>query len=235
MGPDESKTGIKMLRAGPFERSVPSMRRIALCAAGAALLLVCGDGSGGSGPTPTILTISADSLLDGYVTNTGLFTTAGAGPLTGDLDGIHAGEDFRQFYSFSLPALPGGAVVDSVTLRLFQARVTGAPYTKLGNVIVDHLDYGTALDSADYDAAALEADIGTLSTDGTHGYKVLNATSAVLGDYGAARPRSQFRIRFSTVDGNNDGLSDYVEFGDAEKSCCPSNGVPHLVIVYHMP
>jgi hypothetical protein len=80
MRDERAAARIKMLRAGSFERGVHRMRRIALCAAGAALLLGCGDGSGGSGPTPTILTIVADPLLDGYVTNTGVFTAAGSGP-----------------------------------------------------------------------------------------------------------------------------------------------------------
>jgi hypothetical protein len=66
-------------------------------------------------------------------------------------------------------------------------------------------------------------------------YKLLNVTAGVLGDYAATRPRSQFRVRFSTADGNNDGVSDFAYFGDAEKSCCAANGVPQLVITYHLP
>jgi hypothetical protein len=102
----------------------------------------------------------------------------------------------------------------------------------LGNVIVDHLDYGTSLDGSDYNLAALLANAGTLSTDATIQYKTLDVTALVQADRSASRPRSQFRLRFSIRDSDNNGVDDFAAFGDAELSCCLTDSLPQLVINY---
>jgi hypothetical protein len=110
-----------------------------------------------------------------------------------------------------------------------QAAVTGLPYA-LGNVLVDHVDIGAALDATDYAAVALLANVGTLSTDAVLTVKFLDVKAEVLADIAAARTTSDFRLRFpATTDG--DGLIDSVHFEDMENNI-GTGAYPELVIVY---
>jgi hypothetical protein len=179
-------------------------------------------------------TIVSTASLDGWVQSDGFANADRGGPGTGDLDSRAAGGlGERQFYSFDLSSLPPTAQVTSAVVRLFQATVIGSPYGSLGNVVVDHLDYGTSLDGSDYNLAALLADVGTLSTDAVIQYKTLDVTARVQADRSAGRPRSQFRLRFSIRDSNNNGVDDDALFGDAELSCCLIDSLPQLVVTYH--
>jgi len=181
----------------------------------------------------TPIVIGSTDTLDGYVLDDGSVNTdpVGGGPKTGDLD------DFlgprlvaRQFYSFELTGIPSSVSVQSAMLRLYQANVEGTPYDigNLGGVIVDHVNYDTSLGSGDYDVAALTANIGTLSTDASVGYKTLNVTANVASDV-LSRSRSQYRLRFSEEISVN-FQDDYAQFTDAEESCCSVNWPPQLVI-----
>ena len=199
-------------------------------AAASLLASACDDNDQPNGPTPQSVTITATASLDGYVSNTGSVVTAGGAPLTGDRDAILAGLAFRQFYSFDLSGLPVNADIDTATLRLYQAAVDGTPYISLGNVIVDHVNYGSALSANDYNQLAITSNIGILSTTGVIEYKTLAVTTAVRNDYSVGRTRSQFRLRTSIQDADTDGTSDSVSFSDAEQSCCLGQP-PQLVII----
>jgi hypothetical protein len=94
---------------------------------------------------------------------------------------------------------------------------------------VDHVNYGTILDTADYNTVPLAQNIGTLSTDAIQGYRTLNVTTNVANDIFAPRLRSQYRLRFSNENSIN-AQDDYVQFTDAEDSCCGVNKPPQLVI-----
>jgi DNA-binding beta-propeller fold protein YncE len=182
----------------------------------------------------TPIVIGSTASRDGYVLDDGSVDTdpIGDGPKTGGL------EDFlvtplvaRQFYSFEMTGIPSSVSVRSATLRLHQANVEGSPYGagNLGSVIVDHVNYGTTLESADYNAAALTPNIGTLSTDASLAYKTLNVATSVASDILASRSRSQYRLQFSSENSIN-SENDYVQFTDAEDSCCAANRPPQLVI-----
>jgi DNA-binding beta-propeller fold protein YncE len=182
----------------------------------------------------TPILIGSTASRDGYVLDDGSvdIDPIGDGPKTGGL------EDFlvtplvaRQFYSFEMTGIPSSVSVRSATLRLHQANVEGSPYGagNLGSVIVDHVNYGTTLESADYNAAALTPNIGTLSTDASLAYKTLNVATSVASDILASRSRSQYRLQFSSENSIN-SENDYVQFTDAEDSCCAANRPPQLVI-----
>ncbi|HSW51601.1 MAG TPA: hypothetical protein VLG93_00090 [Sulfuricaulis sp.] len=181
----------------------------------------------------TPIVIGSTDALDGHVLDDGSVNTdpVGGGPKTGDL------EEFlvtplvaRQFYSFELTGIPSTVSVQTATLRLYQANVEGSPYGagNLGSLIVDHVDYGTSLASNDYGAVPLTANIGTLSSDELVAYKTLDVTSSVASDV-LVRSRSQYRLRFSQENSTN-ADNDYVQFTDAEDSCCTANKPPQLVI-----
>lgn len=193
------------------------------------IAIACDDSP--SGPSETV-TIVSQATLDGFARSDGTATSAGGAPVTGDLDGVTPGLASRQFYSFDLSSIPGTATIDSAVLRVYQAAVVGAPYTTHGSVIVDRVDIGTALDGADYGAAALTGNIGTISNNATLEYKTLDVTTAVRADRNAGRTRSEFRLRFSVFDTNGNATSNNVSFADAEDSCCGVASPPQLVVEY---
>lgn len=181
----------------------------------------------------TPIVIGSTASRDGYVLDDGSVNTdpVGGGPKTGDLDDFLGPRLLaRQFYSFELTGIPSSVSVQSTTLRLYQANVEGSPYGagNLGGVVVDHVNYDTSLESVDYNVAALTANIGTLSTDVSVGYKTLNVTANVASDV-LSRSRSQYRLRFSEEISVN-FQDDYAQFTDAEDSCCAANRPPQLVI-----
>ena len=171
--------------------------------------------------------------MDGWANSDNAAQANGGGPLVGDFDAVNPGAGYRQLYSFDLSTIPGGATLVTVNLRLYQAGVSGDPYGELGDVIVDHVAYGSALDGSDYAGGTLSASIGTLSTTSDVEYKNLDVTDELVADLAAGRPRSQFRIRFSPADGNDYGNSDLALFTDQELSCCVGvTQQPKLVVTY---
>ncbi|MDH5487739.1 MAG: hypothetical protein OEY53_09590, partial [Gammaproteobacteria bacterium] len=157
----------------------------------------------------------------------------GGAPRTGDVEefpGISTA--YRQFYSFDLAKIPLGTIVTAAILRLYQASVSGLPYDgTMGSVVVDHVNYGTALEGTDFAAATLLGNAGTLSRDANLGYKILEVTGQMESDLNNARLRSQYRLRFSLSDANLDDNDDYVQYTDFEDSCCGVNRPPQLAIV----
>jgi hypothetical protein len=133
----------------------------------------------------------------------------------------------RSFFSFDLTPLAPGAVATGAVLRLFQGQLEGEPYVSLGNVTVDHMDYGATLDGTDYDLAPLTANIGVLSTTAALESKALPVLAAVTADLIAARLTSQFRLRFSLQDNDGDLAFDFVSFPTAESV----ENFPELIVV----
>jgi DNA-binding beta-propeller fold protein YncE len=188
--------------------------------------------------TPIVLPSTA--TLDGVVRFDGAVATpvptgTSEAPRTGDTEpDLFTRTIYRQFYSFSIAAMqiPVGSSVHAATLRLYQAGLSpDTPYGigGLGNVIVDHLDYGGTLNNVDYSSPSLTPNIGTLSSNGTLGYKELGVTTYVQSDVTNTRQHSQYRLLFSS-ETNVDAADDYAYFTDAEDSCCTINRPPQLVI-----
>lgn len=187
----------------------------------------CGGSSGGSLPVTVIL--DGDASLDGFADDAG--GAASTGGFTGDFDSIFAGIGARQFFSFDLTVLPPGITVTQATLQIDQQSIQGTPYATHGVVVIDHLDYGMALDGGDFNAAALQSNVGTISADATIGVKALDVTANVQADLSAARVNSQYRARFTLIDTDNDGVDDFVIFVDSGQSNVGGQ-IPHLVVSY---
>ncbi len=116
----------------------------------------------------------------------------------------------RAVLSFSLAPLPAGATVVSATLEIEQEDTGfGAPYTDLGNLLVDHVDLGAGVETTDFAGGTLSSGIAVISTSAGDGLRAADVTSAVLADLAAARGRSEFRLRFA-VTTNNDGSQDSI-------------------------
>jgi hypothetical protein len=194
------------------------------------VLSACGGSGDGGSVTIRIL---GDPALDGIILTDGTAVAAGGGPATGDIDAVVPGVGGRVLYSFPLGAIPPGATLQSVTLELHQRLVIGTPYATHGVVVLDHLDYGPALDFGDFNLVALAPSFAVASADTTLGMKSVTVTAQVLADLAAARPNSQYRLRFSTLDTNNDGANDVAGWEDAELSGgSPVGSEPKLIVTY---
>lgn len=134
----------------------------------------------------------------------------------------------RAFVGFDISSIHSTIV--SATLRIYQAEITeGAPYTALGNLIVDHVNFGTSLSSADFTGNTLTNNIGTISNNANIEWKTLDVKDYVQADINAGRTSSQFRIRFT-----NDTAVDenWITLEDADDYCDTGNK-PELVVTYY--
>jgi DNA-binding beta-propeller fold protein YncE len=193
------------------------------------LALPAGADHGGIFVDVTPIVLPAQAALDGVATDNGGFNADGVPLTVGDLE-PSTPPAYRGFTSFDVSRIPSTATLLSAELRLYQYFVGGSPYSDLGNVIVDHMDYGASLTGAAYNAAALASNIGTLSTSATLEYKTLDVTGRLRDDIATGRPRSQYRLRFSLRTNSTDGSVDAAFFQDAEMSGTAAGMPPQLVI-----
>lgn len=184
-------------------------------------------------PTPTLtptpasqtMTITSTASLDGWrASNDGGNTTWY----------IQIGRNVnlteRGFVSFDISGIPSGKTIDLVTLRLFQEEVVGTPYSSLGSLIIDHVNYGDSLGSEDLDSSAITSNIGTLTSNATVEWKDLVVTNALKADISAGRSRSQYRLRFTT---EATGADAWARFESADNYAPATGNLPQLVVKYH--
>lgn len=188
-------------------------------------LLVLG-GCGGSGsPDPvTVTLVAAFDNLNGRVGSTGQVDFGD--PDVGDQT---VGRGLRGFVSFEIGTLPAGATVESATLILQTYYVGGAPFTKLGSLLVDHVVYGTVLEAGAYARSPLTAGIGVLASDATLGPKSVVVTAQLQTDLLAGHAQSQYRLRFP-VENNGDTVEDFADIYGA--STAEPERRPRLVVTY---
>jgi hypothetical protein len=177
-------------------------------------------------------------LTSGYsgtlVTLSGQYNFAGSSEIAvGDLDAADPGETQRGFVTFDISALDGDSA-ESATLRVYECAVFGDPFSSLGSVVVDHVTPGTPPGSSQYSGSTIASNLGTIAPDASIGFRYLTVTSAVESDVAASGTYSQFRLRFSIEDGNNNGVSDYVDFNTSESGDCTGNATnaPVLIVTY---
>lgn len=178
------------------------------------------------------VTLYATTSLDGVVWSTPLVVTGNTSLYAGDND---VGANGRAFLSFDLGQLPASVTeIVSATLGVFQENGAqlGSPYTDLGVLHAERVDYGASLDASDLDLAALDAASPVLSSDANVGWKTVEVAPSVEAAWAARATlgnRAQFRLRFAT---NTDGDAS----GDTARFCS-SEGVdkPYLTIQYLSP
>lgn len=215
----------------------PLLRAVRLAPALLVFLVPCGCGGGGGGdegpPTTELIAFSMPAE-DGFVRDTDDYWLTGSGmSLTGDRGAVEPGADYRQIFCFSLAVIPPDAVIVRATFRAYQHSVQGNPYGKLGDLVVERVEFpvGTA-SYADHSRGFA----GTLSTSPAEGPRTLDVTAAVRDALDSGWPRFQLRLRFySTVAGFPDDVTDYVSFVDGEISVGPAEGVPSVSIDFYVP
>lgn len=156
----------------------------------------CGGGGGTSDGTATRV-LAAEIAFSGYATSAGGFQVNFA-PLVGDGAGLISR---RALVRFDLSEVPGRAQVLEATLRVFQVGTTGAPYTDFGDMVVDHVRMGAALDGTDFDGGTLSPAFAVAFTGPAQGYRSLNVAAQVAADLAAGRDTSDYRFLFPDAPG----------------------------------
>jgi hypothetical protein len=154
----------------------------------------------GCGTNVNTQSVRLDVAFDrtGSLQSDGLFVpmTANKTVSLGDT-GFNVAE--RGFVSVTLAAIPSGANVIKVVLRLAQEAPFGNPFDDFGTLSVDHVDVVAGITAADFLANPITSSIATippLPTDGSTPIAELDVTNHVKADIAAGRPISSFRLVF---------------------------------------
>ncbi len=185
-----------------------------------------------------VISIYANGDNSGYVV-TGNYHIAfhGIEPVVGDVDGDVNKSIVRGLLEFPIDTIPAGSTLTDAKLLLTQCKVVGKPFSKLGNVVVEHITYVDPFDSSAFDSPRIGAAVGTLSDNPGLGKRTLVVTPVVQADLTAGRKLSQYRLRMSLFDGDADSVSDYVAFHTENfwGHICPgaTGSNPLLIVTYH--
>lgn len=187
---------------------------------------------GDTGGVETV-TLPSQAELDGYRSNDGRGSNK-ADIFVGNSElSQTVGEVvWRGFISFDISSIPGDAILESVELRFYQAKVGGDPYAKLGNLILDHVDFGSSLDASDFDLLAQDSAVLAPQPNGRSWY-VFNSSlfdNWLEKDLAAGQPRFQLRLRWQT-ETDGDGLEDYAGIESADDFFGTGN-LPQLIVTY---
>jgi hypothetical protein len=185
-------------------------------------------------PADVTVTLTGQAALDGFRANNG------GGNNTVDIrvgNGAMFGSPsqelvIRGFLSFDLSGIPASADVKSIQLRFYQVSVTGVPYAKLGNPLLQHVDYGSTLNDAAFDTPVLHSAILAPHTGAGEWYNITSNTIAnwIEADLAAGRTRVQMRLQFST-ETDGDGQQDTANFESGDNYFGTGN-VPQLTITF---
>lgn len=213
-----------------------------LLAPTAVLALIALAESGCSSATTTAGTVSGVDSITTDATYTGtMFAQNGTFQAfddsneveVGDLDSYSPKETMRGLVTFDLPTF-ASTTIKSAELRVYECAVFGTPFTSLGTVVIDHVTVPlNVLPAAGlYTGQTIASDVGTIAPDLNTGFKYLDVTSSVQNDISNSLSTSGFRLRFSIEDGNNNGVSDYVDFNTAYSGDCTGNATlaPLLIV-----
>lgn len=148
---------------------------------------------------------------------------------------------YRGFLTFDLTSLPEGILpehVQSATLTVYQMQavgfdgpglVFGTGPNRMGDLLLEHVNYGTSLETSDYAIAPLESLV--FSTSGDVGWRSADVTDIVKADLvGRVPSRAQFRLRFS-LETNGNSETELVHFETAELMRNP----PTIAVLALMP
>ena len=207
------------------------------------LLAACGGGDGAEATTPPIAPTAV--VVPSVVSYELAATRDGPdGAITAPVDyaqfnyvGDFAGDLIvRSFFRFDTSFIPDGATIVSATLWMHQSEVLGTPYGAdgLGELLVDHVRLGTAVDAGDFgDAGVMHLGFGALVTDPVPGWKSLDVTNQVQADVDASRPSTDFRLRFTLMT-DLDDQADLVGLANSDGFAI-NQLAPYVEVVYRTP
>jgi hypothetical protein len=201
----------------------------------------CSFNTSGCTSPPTSTTFTSVAADDGYVLESGETTNVGgsSNSTSNTTSALRAGDakqdkQYQSILSFDTAALPDGATIQTVTLRVRRGSLTGTnPFTTHGSLTADIRTGGfngnAALENADFQAAATATAVCTLSNPPANGdwsECTLNAAGlAAVNKTG----KTQIRIRFPTDD-NDDNGDDYIGYYSGNNGTAANH--PQLVVTY---
>ena len=189
---------------------------------------------------PTTLTLISVGSEDGYVLESGETTNVGGSnsSTASTTSALRVGDNnqdrqYQTVVSFDTAAIPDGATITSVTLRLLRGSLTGTnPFTTHGTCWVDvkNGSFGAAaLENADFQAAATAVQASSLSNPAANGsWSTGNLNAAGIAAVNKTG-KTQLRVYFS-LDDNDDTGNDYLGFYSGENSTAANR--PQLVVTY---
>ena len=122
----------------------------------------------------------------------------------------------RALAGFPLDAIPPGAQIVEAALIVYVSGIElGAPHEDLKRLFVDLVDFGEAVDAADFTDGVLLSTIGLLSKASGEVVRSTDITIAVVEALDQGLPNADFRIRFD-VPTNLDGGADQVFLNGSE-------------------
>lgn len=204
------------------------MRPLPLLLSCALLLSACG-GSGGGTPSTADLSVYGSTPVAGGELTAGHVPAGLTYPflLTGVMDpGNPLGMKGLLRFRMDLPA---GAEIVEATVELHQAEVVGAPFTRFGDVLLNHVRYGATVSEAGYHTTPLASQM--LSNDPTLGSRTAQVTDAVRTELARGATTIDFQVAFPGI--TPGAGTDFVRFGDLSAGI--TAGTPWLRIVYRRP
>jgi hypothetical protein len=191
-------------------------------------------GCGGSSSAPVVVVVDSTLNLVALPAFDSFIPVPSPGSVQTGTNAIAGGDEpdnssDRFYMSFDLSGLPAGATVVSATLTAQQVTVFLTPYADLGNLLLELVDLGPALDVPDFGTPPIPSRPGNLilSTSAVLEAKIADVAPEIAAARAAALTRLDLRARFQMAsDGNND--ADIVHFGSVEGGAAAT-----LAIVYH--
>lgn len=177
-------------------------------------IIACSNEQSNIGPVEYNTSFPSEADRDGQISKGSTGCTSGSTGTSLYLGDNSINKSFRAFVSF-LHNIPAGATIESAVLRIYSFHIDATPFADLGNVVVEHLDYGL-LDAGcdDFDMAG--QNIGTLATNYTVGYHALDVKNTLEEDVASGKTRTQFRFYHTlATDNNNDQDLVYWYSGDS--------------------
>jgi hypothetical protein len=190
-------------------------------------------------PAATTITFTSVAAQDGWVLESSETSNAG-GSLNvnaATTSSLRVGDDnkdrqYKAVVSFDTSAIPDGATILSVTLRLRRGTVSGAnPFSTHGTCWADVQTGGfsgsTALETGDFQAVATAVQAASLSNAAANG----NWSEGILNAAGRAAVNktgtTQLRVYFA-LDDNDDRGNDYIGYYTGDNSTSANR--PQLVV-----
>jgi hypothetical protein len=136
-------------------------------------------------------------------------TYVGQEPDVGD---TKSGTAIQAFVSFDISMIPDDATIKSVTLDLTAAGIHGAPFNKLGKLLVYDCQYQT-LKASDFTVGPIPGAIFTIPVAPTQPMTSQVLANAVQKRVDAGSHRFQLRFQFEKPQFNNN-QADYVALGE---------------------
>jgi hypothetical protein len=191
---------------------------------------------------PTVVTLTSVAAQDGWVLESNETSNAGGSidATANTTSALRVGDDnkdkqYKAIVSFDTSAIPDGAIILSVTLRLRRGTVSGTnPFTTFGTCWVDvqsgsGFSGSTTLQTGDFQAAATAVQAASL----TNAVNNLDWSTGNLNAAGLAAVNktgtTQLRVYFN-LDDNDDTSNDYIGYYSGDNTTAANR--PQLVVTY---